>query len=99
MKSDMFEQLVQISHKALADGHHSVACHALFAAYHCAQVERSSEHLLQVEDLAGEYLRQIDACAPECEHSSCSSIERGQVNVFTAMAHQASITAACLKKS
>ena len=99
MASDMFEQLVQISRRALADGQHSVACHALFAAYHCAQVEKSSEHLLQVEELAGEYLRQIDVDAPEYEHSSHSCAERGQVNVFTAMAHQAGITADCLKQS
>jgi hypothetical protein len=83
MASDMFEQLVQISRRALADGQHSVACHAL----------------LQVEELAGEYLRQIDVDAPEYEHSSHSCAERGQVNVFTAMAHQAGITADCLKQS
>jgi hypothetical protein len=97
MASDTFDQLVQISRKALADGHHSVACHALFAAYHCAQVEKSQEHLRHIENLAGEYLKQIDACAPECEHSSHSCTEKGQVNVFTAMARQAGLTASCLK--
>jgi hypothetical protein len=99
MGSDTFEELVHISRQALASGHHDTSCHALFAAYHCAMVEKSIEHLLQVEDLACEYLRQIDECTPDCEHSSHFSIERGQVNVFTAMAHQASVTAACLKET
>ena len=109
MPSDMFEQLIQISRKALAEDHYGVAYYALAAACHHAYDEENAQRLLLVKRLACEYLEWIDECAPDYEHSSQSSADRASarrshksinadnINIFEALAKQAGEKAAMLE--
>ena len=70
MQPDTFEQLVHISHQAMAESHYDAAYHSLAAAYSLARDEQNVQHLHTVEQTAREHLRWLDEHAPDYEHSA-----------------------------
>jgi hypothetical protein len=70
MKSETFEQLIEISHQALTENHYDAAYYTLAAAYSLARDEQNAQHLHTVERLAREQLKWIDEHAPDYEYSS-----------------------------
>ncbi len=70
MESDMFEQLLRVSHQAMTESHYDAAYHALAAAYSLARDEQNAQRLHLVEQTAREQLKWLDEHAPTYEQSS-----------------------------
>src|SRR5262245_51304865 len=81
-----YSQLIKINQKAIGSGQHDVAYHTLAAALHCAADVEDVKRLGEVERLADEQLKWIDAHHPEYEHSTQSASKRGHVSIFKNLA-------------
>jgi len=90
--SDMstpFVRLMFLNREVFASGHYYMAYCTLAAALHEALERDDTEALFAVQRVAEEQLFLLDRMAPQCADSTTSAAARGQVSLFTILAHQA----------
>jgi hypothetical protein len=85
---DLYTRLLSVNADAHAAGLYNASYHALAAAMHCARLLPSDEPLEHVGAIAREQLAAIDKLAPNYEHSTASSANRGHDNIFALLARQ-----------
>lgn len=89
-EASFYDLLMDICRRAFEGGQVEVAFHALSAAGHAAEDERSMERLGEVERNARDLLRTLDSTRPEHRFSSESSKVRGHQSIFEQLAVTAS---------
>jgi hypothetical protein len=85
----LYHQLMAGNYEAFAVDEYDVAYHALMAALHCAQQLKDVHALEEVERIADEQLREIDAQHPEYQHSTRSATARKHESIFATLSRQA----------
>ncbi len=84
-----YDQSITLCKASFDAGLFDVAYHALSTAFECAKLDGSPNRLDDVSRLAIQMLAFIDEHHPEHPHSSKSSANRKQYNVFQALARMA----------
>lgn len=87
--SDIYSQLMAISHMALENGHYETAYHALTSAMHYVTDLRDEERLKEVETVAKSQQEWIDTHAPEHRMSTKSAVKRQGKSLYDMLARQA----------
>ncbi|HKA34292.1 MAG TPA: hypothetical protein VKH64_13810 [Candidatus Binatia bacterium] len=87
---DFYRDLIRINRESFQGEEFDIAYHTLMSALHCAQQLKDIPYLREVERVANEQLKYIDAHHPEYEHSTVSASNRNHVSVFQTLARQAS---------
>ncbi|HEY1373207.1 MAG TPA: hypothetical protein VGH50_12105 [Candidatus Binatia bacterium] len=86
---EFYRDLMRINRECFEGREFDIAYHALMAALHCAQQLKDIPYLREIERIAMEQLKYIDAHHPEYEHSTASASNRNHVSVFQTLARQA----------
>jgi hypothetical protein len=86
---DVYSRLIQINRETFDGGQYDVAYHALSGALQCAVSLKEVNYLSEVERLADQQLKWIDAHDPKYEHSTQSSSERGLTSIFRNLVNMA----------
>ena len=86
---ECYRDLMRMNRECFEGGEFDIAYHTLMSALHCAQQLKDIPYLREIEQLANEQLKYIDAHHPEYEHSTVSASNRNHVSVFQTLARQA----------
>ncbi len=84
-----YDQLLEISRRAFAGSHQAVAYHALAAALHAARDLEDQRRLEEIEVVAQEQMRAVDASTPSSPLSTAAATYRGMVPLWVSLARQA----------
>jgi hypothetical protein len=82
-------QLLSTSRRTFANRHFEVAYHVLAAALHAAQDLNDEQRLEEIEVLAHEQMRIVDADVPVSPLSTTAATYRGMVPLWVSLARQA----------
>ena len=80
--SELYQGILHLNREAFEGGVYDASYHLLMAALHCAQKLSDTQKLNEVGQLAKTQLEWIDAHAPEYEHSTAASSQRGHPNIY-----------------
>jgi hypothetical protein len=84
-----YEQLVDISCTTFASGYQATAYHALAAALHVARDLDDEQRLEDIQILAQEQMRAVDAETPHSPLSTMAASVRGMAPLWVSLARQA----------
>jgi len=89
--TEIYEQLLAISQRALASQHYEAAFHALSAALHCAEELKDEQRLSMVKQEAEHQKNFIDTHSPHHRMSTQTAAQRNGVNLYNALIGQARV--------